>query len=77
MNDNQSGVVQALAAAGLTLGDVSERARKSRASFLRRHADAVYDALTDNRSRFVRIGELVAEAAPISANNQRISCDRR
>ena len=63
MNDNQSGLAESLAAAGLASGDVSDRARKSRARFLRQHADAVYDALTDNRSRFVRISELVEAAA--------------
>ena len=63
MNDKQSGLMQALAAAGLASGDVSERARKARVAFLRDHADAVYDALTGNRSRFVRIGELVEAAA--------------
>src|SRR5688572_24234873 len=63
MNDHQSGAVKALAAAALAAGDVSPRARKSRAAFLHQYADAIYDALTDNRSRFVRIGELVIEAA--------------
>jgi thioesterase DpgC len=63
MNDNKPGVAEALAAAGLASGDASERARKARADFLRRHADAVYDALTGNRSRFVRIGELVEAAS--------------
>jgi thioesterase DpgC len=42
---------------------VSERARTARVAFLRDHADAVYDALTDYRSRFVRINELVTAAA--------------
>ena len=63
MNDNQSGVAESLAAAGLASGDVSDRARKSRVRFLHQHADAVYDALTGNRSRFVRINELVEAAA--------------
>ena len=63
MNDNQSGLAEALAAAGLVSGDVSDRARQSRARFLHRHADAVYDALTGDRSRFVRINELVEAAA--------------
>jgi thioesterase DpgC len=63
MNDNQSGVAEALAATGLAPADVSDRARQARASFLRQHADAVYDVLTDERSRFVRIGELVNAAA--------------
>ena len=63
MDNNQSDLTKALAAAGLASGDVSEGARKARAAFLRDHADAVYDALTGNRSRFVRINELVASAA--------------
>lgn len=63
MNDNQLGVVESLRAAGITSGDVSERARKSRVNFLRQHADAVYDALTDKRTRFVRVKELVEAAA--------------
>jgi (3,5-dihydroxyphenyl)acetyl-CoA 1,2-dioxygenase len=63
MSDNQTGLQSALSAAGLVSGDVSERARKARVAFLRDHADAAYDALTGNRSRFVRIGELVEAAA--------------
>src|SRR3954447_3777646 len=63
MNDNQPGLAESLAAAGLASGDVSDRARKARVRFLRQHADAVYDALTDHRSRFVRINELVEAAA--------------
>src|SRR6478735_8214986 len=63
MNHSTSGAVEALKAAGLKSGDVSERARKARAHFLHRHVDAVYDALTDNRTRFVRIGELIEAAA--------------
>ena len=57
------GLAESLRAAGLASGDVSERARQSRARFMREHADAVYDALTDNRSRFVRVGDLVKAAA--------------
>jgi thioesterase DpgC len=63
MNDSTSGAMEALKAAGLKSGDVSERARKARADFLHRHGDAVYDALTDKRMRFVRIGKLVEAAA--------------
>ena len=63
MNDSQTGVAQLLKARGLASGDVSDRARNSRATFLHQHADAVYAALTENRSRFVRIEELVAAAA--------------
>ena len=33
--------------------------------FLRRHGDAVYDALTDRRSRFVRVEDLVTAAADV------------
>jgi thioesterase DpgC len=42
---------------------IQERARASRARFLMRHAEAVYDALTERRSRFVRVEHLVTEAA--------------
>lgn len=44
---------------------VTERAREARARFLRRHADAVYDALTVRRSRFVRLEDLVIRAAGV------------
>src|SRR5262245_17327141 len=44
-------------------GRVHEDARAARTRFLSSHADAVYDALTDRRSRFVRVQHLVAEAA--------------
>jgi len=39
------------------------QARNARTGFLRVHARAVYDALTAQRSRFVRVDELCAEAA--------------
>jgi thioesterase DpgC len=61
--NNQSGLAEALAAAALAPNDVGDRARQSRVRFLREHADAVYDALTGNRARFVRISELVEAAA--------------
>jgi thioesterase DpgC len=41
---------------------IREIARATRTRFLQRHADAVYDRLTANRSRFVRIEELVVMA---------------
>jgi thioesterase DpgC len=63
MNNNASGVARALAAAKLVSGDVSDRARKARVDFLYLHSDAVYDALTRNGSRFVRLGALVEAAA--------------
>jgi (3,5-dihydroxyphenyl)acetyl-CoA 1,2-dioxygenase len=44
---------------------VAERAREARARFLRRHSDAVYDALTVRRSRFVRLEDLVVRAAAV------------
>src|SRR5262245_42936806 len=44
---------------------VDERAREARVRFLRRHGDAVYDALTVRRSRFVRLEDLVARAAGV------------
>jgi thioesterase DpgC len=40
-------------------------ARRARVEFLRRHADAVYDALTAGRSRFVRLEELVLQGATV------------
>lgn len=44
---------------------VAERAREARVRFLRRHGDAVYDALTVRRSRFVRLDDLVVRAAGV------------
>ena len=41
---------------------LQEGARGARVLFLRSHGDAVYDALTDQRSRFVRVEHLVVEA---------------
>jgi thioesterase DpgC len=46
-------------------GVVMDVARQSRERFLRAHADAIYDALTGKRSRFVRLEELVAAAAKL------------
>jgi thioesterase DpgC len=42
---------------------IQEAARAARVRFLARHGDAVYDALTDRRARFVRLEHLVTEAA--------------
>jgi thioesterase DpgC len=44
---------------------LQDTARAARVRFLRRHGDAVYDALTATRSRFVRVEELVIRAASI------------
>jgi thioesterase DpgC len=44
---------------------VAERARDARVRFLRRHDEAVYDALTVRRSRFVRVEDLVIRAAAV------------
>ena len=44
---------------------IQDAARDARVRFLRRHADAVYDALTVRRSRFVRVEELVTRAAGV------------
>jgi thioesterase DpgC len=63
MSDNQSAAARAWAAAGLASGDVSERARKGRVAYLREHVNAVYDALTGGRTRFVRVNELVDAAS--------------
>jgi thioesterase DpgC len=40
-----------------------EAARAARVKFLRAHVDAVYDLLTENRTRFVRLQHLVTAAA--------------
>src|SRR5438105_4661742 len=42
-----------------------EHARNARIRFLRRHVDAVYDALTATRSRFVRVEVLIIRAATV------------
>ena len=44
-------------------GTILQKARDWRVVFLRRHADAVYDELTRDRSQFLRIDALVASAA--------------
>jgi (3,5-dihydroxyphenyl)acetyl-CoA 1,2-dioxygenase len=44
---------------------IQDQARDARVRFLRRHVDAVYDAVTQQRSRFVRVEELVIRAADI------------
>ena len=44
---------------------IAERARDARMGFLRRHGDAVYDALTVRRSRFVRVEELALRAGAL------------
>ena len=54
---NRSGAEQAAAQA------LHARRRATRTAFLRRHAAALYDALTDRRRRFVRVEELVYRAA--------------
>jgi (3,5-dihydroxyphenyl)acetyl-CoA 1,2-dioxygenase len=46
---------------------IQDRARMARVRFLRRHGDAIYDALTVGRSRFVRVEELVIQAAAVVA----------
>jgi thioesterase DpgC len=46
-------------------GVLQERAREARLRFLRRHGEAVYDALTAARSRFIRVEELVTQAPRI------------
>src|SRR5947209_1232875 len=48
-----------------TASMLQEHARAARVRFLRRHVDAVYDALTQRRSRFVRVEELVFRAADL------------
>jgi thioesterase DpgC len=46
-------------------GLLQDTSRDARVRFLRRHGDAVYDALTATRSRFARVEELVVRAAGI------------
>jgi thioesterase DpgC len=42
---------------------IKQRARQARVHFLQAHAEALYDSLTGNRSRFLRVDELMAAAA--------------
>ena len=44
---------------------IQREARAARSAFLSAHAAEVYDRLTRNRSRFVRVEELVYEAASL------------
>ncbi|MGA7490785.1 MAG: enoyl-CoA hydratase/isomerase family protein [Xanthobacteraceae bacterium] len=44
---------------------IQDRSREARVRFLKRHGDAVYDALTVRRSRFVRVEDLVIRAAGV------------
>jgi thioesterase DpgC len=44
---------------------IKREAREARRRFLAAHADAVYDRVTRDRSRFVRVENLVYEAAPV------------
>ena len=44
---------------------IQQTARDWRTRFLRQHVKTVYDALTHNRSRFLRVGPLVEQAAEI------------
>jgi thioesterase DpgC len=45
--------------------DIKREARDARGRFLAAHAGAVYDGLTMNRSRFVRVEDLVYDAAEL------------
>jgi thioesterase DpgC len=44
---------------------IKREAREARSRFLAAHAGAVYDQITQNRSRFVRVEDLVYEAASL------------
>jgi len=46
-----------------TAETIKQAAREARFSFLRHHARTLYDRLTDNRGRFVRLEDLVYDAA--------------
>ncbi|HZT62256.1 MAG TPA: enoyl-CoA hydratase/isomerase family protein [Burkholderiales bacterium] len=45
--------------------DIKREARAARSRFLAAHADTVYDRLTQGRSRFVRVEQLVYDAASL------------
>jgi thioesterase DpgC len=53
------------AAAGEIAEIIKQAARDARFLFLRRHARTLYDRLTDNRRKFVRIERLVYDAAEL------------
>jgi len=48
-----------------TAESIKREARAARSRFLAAHADTVYDGLTRNRTRFVRVEDLVYEAAAL------------
>ena len=48
-----------------TAESIKRETRAARSRFLAAHADAVYDRLTRNRTRFVRVEDLVYEAAAL------------
>jgi thioesterase DpgC len=53
------------ASAQAAVAAIEERARAARIRFLSRHVEAVYDAVTVRRSRFVRVEELVLRAGEV------------
>jgi len=44
---------------------IKQVAREARTRFLRAHIEAIYDRLTHNRSRFIRVEQLVYDAAAL------------
>jgi thioesterase DpgC len=44
---------------------IKREAREARSGFLAAHVESMYDRLTQDRSRFVRVGQLVVDAASI------------
>ncbi len=44
---------------------IKREAREARTAFLAAHVESVYDRLTQGRSRFVRVEQLVVDAAPL------------
>ena len=44
---------------------IKQVAREARTRFLRAHVEAVYDRLTNNRSRFIRVEQLIYDAAAL------------
>jgi enoyl-CoA hydratase/carnithine racemase len=49
----------------LAAEEIKREARFARSRFLAAHAEELYDRLTRNRSRFIRVGQLVYEAASL------------
>ena len=66
---------------------IKQAARDARGRFLSAHAEGLYDRLTQNRSRFIRVEQLVYDAAPfvpgltptraqVAAESALLQCDK-